>query len=216
MITGPVVMPRSGATPRQLIVLLHGYGADGADLIGLADPWGEAFPDAMFAAPNAPARCAQNPFGYEWFGIDFEAMRESARIGVPQAMPAVVAYLQQSWSRTGLRPADTFLTGFSQGAMVALHAGLSLPEPVRGIVAFSGALVPPDDIATRSQPPVCLIHGALDNVVDPGLSREAADVLAATGVDVSLHVSPGIAHGIAPDGLEIATRFIRDRLGARS
>src|SRR5690606_25099204 len=93
VITGPVVMPRSGATPRQLIVLLHGYGADGADLIGLADPWGEAFPDAMFAAPNAPARCAQNPFGYEWFGIDFEAMRESARIGVPQAMPAVVAYL---------------------------------------------------------------------------------------------------------------------------
>ena len=207
-------MPRSGAAPRQLIVLLHGYGADGADLIGLAGPWGEAFPEAMFAAPDAPARCAQNAFGYEWFGIDFEAMRESARIGVPQALPSVVAYLEQTWAQTGLGPADTFLTGFSQGAMVALHVGLSLPGPVRGIVAFSGALVPPDSHDGWKQPPVCLIHGDLDTVVDPALSREAAATLAAAGIEVSLHVSRGAAHGIAPDGLDFATRFMRDRLAA--
>lgn len=217
MITGPVLAPQTGDAPQQFVVLLHGYGADGEDLIGLGQPLGQVLPGALFAAPNAPARCAQNPFGYEWFPIDFGAMRESARIGVPGASDNVRAYLEETWSRTGLGPAQTFLAGFSQGAMVALHVGLSLPEPVLGVIAMSGALVPPAGFPQpgRVYPPVCLIHGDLDQVVDPALSEEAATVLGSAQLEVSRHVSVGTAHGIAPDGLEFAARFMLARLGRR-
>lgn len=214
MISGPVLPPRSGGAPRQLVVLLHGYGADGEDLIGLGEPLGEALPDALFAAPNAPARCAQNPFGFEWYPLDFGDMQESVRIGTPTARAAIVEYVEDLWARTGLGPADTFLVGFSQGAMMALHVGLTLRQPVLGIVSFSGALVPPDDFAMAPKPPICLIHGELDQVVDPARTREAAEVLSARGYAVSVHFSRGLAHGISPDGLTFATAFMTGRLVA--
>lgn len=216
MISGPVVAPRAGGPARQLVILLHGYGADGEDLIDLAQPWGEAMPDALFAAPNAPARCAQNPFGYEWFLIDFDAMRESARIGVPAARGVVVGYLEDTWKRTGLGPAQTIVTGFSQGAMLALHVGLSLPEPPLGIVSFSGAFVPPAgfEAGTLPKPPVCLVHGELDPVVDPAFTAQAAGMLGAQGYEVAVHLSPGLGHGISPDGLAFATNFMVGRIAA--
>src|SRR5690606_19301605 len=159
----------------------------------LADPLGEVLPEALFAAPDAPHRCAQNPFGYEWFPIDFNAMVESIRRGLPTARTAVVACLEDVWSRTGLGPADTVLLGFSQGAMLALHVGLSLAEPILGIVSFSGALVPPPGFeeGLPARPPVCLVHGDLDEVLDPDLTRQAAVALAAAGYDVRVHVSRG-------------------------
>ncbi|HHY48593.1 MAG TPA: phospholipase [Alphaproteobacteria bacterium] len=216
MSVGPVVPPRAGGPPRQLVLLLHGYGADGADLIGLAGPLGDVLPNALFAAPNAPRRCAQNPFGFEWFPIDFNDMMGSVQAGLPTARPAVLAHLEDAWARTGLGPAATFLIGFSQGAMLALHVGLSLPEPVLGIVSFSGALVPPPGFGTAlaARPPVCLVHGDLDDVVDPDLTRQAAVALAAAGCEVSVHLSHGIGHGIAPDGLAYAAAFLGGRVAA--
>jgi phospholipase/carboxylesterase len=141
-------------------------------------------------------------------------MEESARIGVPQARPAVIAYLDETWRRTALGPADTFLCGFSQGAMMALSVGLSLAQPPLGVVSFSGAFVPPEGFGTagRRYPPSCLVHGDGDTVVDPALSQRAYEALSAAGVEVFLHLSPGMAHGIAPDGLAFAARFMRDRL----
>jgi phospholipase/carboxylesterase len=214
-LTGPELSPRSGHPPRQLVLILHGYGADGEDLIGLGQHWAEFFPDALFFAPNAPTRCAQNPFGYEWFPIDFDHMIQSVAQGVPMAAPAVLDGVGAVWSRTGLGPAETIFVGFSQGAMMALHAGLSLADPPLGIVAFSGALVPPPGFGAESpaKPPVCLIHGDLDQVVDPKLTEDAAVLLQARGYPVSVHVSRGMAHGIAPDGLDFATSFMRGRLG---
>lgn len=215
-LTGPELSPRSGHPPKYLVLVLHGYGADGEDLIGLGQHWAEFFPDVLFFAPNAPTRCAQNPFGYEWFPIDFDHMVQSVALGVPTAAAAVLEGLRDIWSRTGLGPAHTILAGFSQGAMTALHAGLALPEPVLGIVSFSGALVPPPGFGAESaaKPPVCLIHGDLDQVVDPKLTEDAAVLLQARGYPVSVHVSHGMAHGIAPDGLDFATAFMRGRLGA--
>jgi phospholipase/carboxylesterase len=214
VISGPVVAPRSGGVPKQLVVLLHGYGADGEDLIGLADPLSEALPHAMFAAPNAPARCAQNPFGYEGFPIAFDRMRESVGAGAPTARQVIVDYLSEQWKLTGLGPGDTFLVGFSQGAMIALHVGLSLSEPVLGIVSFSGALIPPGEYDNGSAPklPVCLIHGEIDPVVDPILTQRAAESLNGHGYPVSVHVSPGLPHGISPDGLQFAAEFMLGRL----
>lgn len=215
-LTGPELSPRSGHPPKQLVLILHGYGADGEDLIGLGRHWAEFFPDALFFAPNAPTRCAQNPFGYEWFPIDFDHMVQSVAAGVPMAAAAVREGLGDIWARTGLGAAGTVLVGFSQGAMTALHVGLSLPEPPLGIVSFSGALVPPPGFGAENpaKPPVCLVHGDLDQVVDPKLTEDAAVLLQAHGYEVSVHISHGMAHGIAPDGLDFATAFMRARFAA--
>ena len=215
-LTGPELSPRSGHPPKQLVLILHGYGADGEDLIGLGRHWAEFFPDALFFAPNAPTRCAQNPFGYEWFPIDFDHMVQSVAAGVPMAAAAVREGLDDIWARTGLGAAGTVLVGFSQGAMTSLHVGLSLPEPPLGIVSFSGALVPPPGFGAENpaKPPVCLVHGDLDQVVDPKLTEDAAVLLQAHGYEVSVHISHGMAHGIAPDGLDFATAFMRARFAA--
>lgn len=207
-LNGPMLPPRSG-NAKQVVVLLHGYGADGSDLIDLGRHWGELFPDALFVAPNAPNPCAISPFGFEWFALSGD--RIAGRIsGIPEAAPPIVEFLTDLWVQTGTSAADTFLTGFSQGAMMALHVGTSLRQPVRGIVGFSGAFVPPAGFedGTLARPPVALVHGDLDQVVDPELSRQAARELAAAGFDVTLHISPGTAHGIAPDGLDFATTFM--------
>lgn len=208
-LSGPMLPPRNGGIARQAVVLLHGYGADGSDLIGLGQHWGPLLPDAFFVAPNAPTPCAGNPFGFEWFPLAMD--RISGRIeGAKHAAPVVVEFLTDLWAQTGLTARDTFLVGFSQGAMMALHVGTALDAELRGIVAFSGAFMPADGFADGrfAKPPVALIHGDLDGVVDPNLSRQAATELSAAGFDVTLYISAGMAHGIAPDGLDFATAFL--------
>lgn len=209
-LSGPMLPAKNGGIAKQAVVLLHGYGADGSDLIGLGQHWGPLLPDAFFVAPNAPSPCAGNPFGFEWFPLAVD--RIAGRIdGAKTAAPVIVEFLTDLWAQTGLTPADTYLVGFSQGAMMALHVGTALPQPLRGIVSFSGAFVPADNFPTADKAPVALIHGDLDQVVDPDLSRQAATELAAAGYDVSLHISAGVAHGIAPDGLDFATSFMLEQ-----
>jgi phospholipase/carboxylesterase len=206
-LSGPMLPPKSGGATKQIVVLLHGYGADGSDLIGLGHYWADILPDALFVSPNAPTPCAGNPFGFEWFPLQVD--RIAGRIeGAKNAAPVIVEFLEDLWRQTGLTAADTCLVGFSQGAMMALHVGTALSRPLRGIVAFSGAFVAADGFPAADKPPVALIHGDLDQVVDPDLSRQAADALAAANYDVTLHVSKGTAHGIAPDGLDFATSFL--------
>lgn len=212
-LSGPMLAPASGGVPKSIIVLLHGYGADGRDLIDLGRHWGATFPDALFVAPNAPRPCGQNPYGFEWFPLSVD--RIAGRIeGARTAAPVIKDFLADLWAQTGLSAADTFLVGFSQGAMMALHVGTSMDKALAGIVSFSGAFVPADgfDTADFARPPVAIIHGDLDQVVDPQLSRDAAEVLAAKGFDVGLHISSGMAHGIAPDGLDFATSFMLAQL----
>lgn len=210
-LSGPMLAPASGGAPTQVVVLLHGYGSDGADLIGLAPHWQGVLPHALFVSPNAPERCAMLASGYQWFAIDMEGDRLASRQnGVAAARPVLVEFLNDLWTQTGLGPQHTILAGFSQGAMMALHTAFSLCEPLLGVVAFSGAFVPPEEFADPefARPPVCLVHGDADEVVAPQLSAQAHALLRDAGVPVSYHVSPGVAHGIAPDGLEFATKFI--------
>lgn len=214
-LSGPMLPPRSGAAAKQLMVLLHGYGADGGDLISLGIDWRERWPEMLFVAPNAPEPCDANPGGYQWFPLNTD--RIAGRIeGAAKARPVLVNFLMDVWAQTGIAPQQTVLAGFSQGAMMALHVGTSLATPLAGIVAFSGAFVPADGFAEGrfARPPVALVHGEMDGVVDPQLSVEAERVLAAAGFDVALHLSPGIGHGIAPDGLGFATEFLAARLPA--
>ena len=210
-LSGPMLLPASGTPPKQAVVLLHGYGSDGNDLIGLASHWRDMLPDALFVAPNGPAPCDGFGEGYQWFEIDFAGDRLASRqTGVLKARPILEQFLGDMWSQTGIQPEDTLLVGFSQGAMMALHVGLSLPRSLMGIVAFAGALLPPEGFGTASfgQPPICLVHGDADSVVDPERSADAAQALEAAGYDVAYHVSPGAAHTIAPDGLAFASAFI--------
>ena len=208
-LSGPMVPPRNGGAPKQAVVLLHGYGSDGQDLIGLASYWRDLLPDALFVSPNAPDRCRDNPSGYQWFPVDFGQPNYRFE-GASRARAVIVGFLEDMWSQTGLEPKDTILGGFSQGAMMALHVGVSLDKALIGIIAFSGAFIPPEGFAEGHgpRPPICLVHGDRDGVVDPKLSAEAADVLRAKGFEVSYHVEIGAGHTIAPDGLDFAGAFL--------
>ena len=210
-LSGPMLPPASGGAPKQAVVLLHGYGSDGNDLIGLAPHWQAILPDAVFISPNAPQQCRQLAYGFQWFDISLDGDRLARRQeGVVEARPVLLEFLADLWRQSGIGPEDTILAGFSQGAMMALHTGLSLDRPLMGIVAFSGAFLPPDGFgsALLAKSPVCLVHGDMDTVVDPEHSADADVALRLAGYDVSYHVSPGVGHGIAPDGLAFAGEFI--------
>ena len=216
-LSGPMLAPLSGA-PKQLMVILHGYGADGADLIGLGREWRSPFPNMLFVAPNAPTVCARNPSGYEWFPLSNEPASDYRREGADLARPVIVGFLADLWAETGLTAADTILCGFSQGAMMALNVATSIPDQVRAVVAFSGAFIPSAsfEAGEGARPPVALIHGDMDGVVPVQFSRDAANMLTARGFDVRLHISPGVGHGIAPDGLDFATTFLLAQMAAKA
>ncbi|HTM76055.1 MAG TPA: phospholipase [Devosia sp.] len=210
-LSGPMLAPLSGAAPKQLVVLLHGYGSNGDDLIGLAPAWQPLLPDALFLSPNAHEPVPGYPSGYQWFAPAMSGDRVAARqVGLLAAAPVLVEFLTQLWSQTGLSAKDTILAGFSQGAMMALHTGLSLPDKLMGVVAFSGSFQPAANFGDPDlpKPPVCIVHGDMDQVVGPELGDAANAALVGAGYDVRYHISRGVGHGIAPDGLAFASDFI--------
>lgn len=208
--------PASGRT-RQVVVFLHGYGADGNDLLGLADPLAPHMPDTVFLAPNAPERCTVNPMGYQWFPIPWldGSSEEEAATGMVSAAADLNAWLDGVLADEGITPDRLCLLGFSQGTMMSLQVAPRRAEPVAGVVGFSGRLLQPDALADEvvSRPPVLLLHGDQDDVVPPQSLPDAANALTAAGFEVFAHVMKGTAHGIAPDGLSVALAFMRDRLG---
>lgn len=201
---------------RRIVVFLHGYGADGADLLGLADPLVPHLPDTLFLAPDAPEPCAGNPFGRQWFPIpwlDGSAEAEAAA-GLARAAADLDAFLDAQLARAGLGANRLALVGFSQGAMMALQVAPRRSEAVAGVVAISGRLLAPERMAAeaRVRPPVLLVHGDQDPVVpfaDMGL---AGNALVAAGFQTYGHVMRGTGHGIAPDGLGAALSFLAERL----
>jgi phospholipase/carboxylesterase len=203
--------PASGGTPKQLVVFVHGYGANGADLMGMADMLGHALPEAEFVAPDAPDRVPGAPMGFQWFPIsalDIQEMTRGARI----AAPVLNAFLDAELARLGLEDSDLALVGFSQGTMLSLQAGLRRKVAPAIIVGFSGALPDvaalPDELACK--PPVFLAHGEADTVVPWQATEIAAQTLAKLGLGVAVHMTPGLAHGIAPEALQIAGLLMRD------
>lgn len=209
--------PVSGET-RSIVVFLHGYGANGADLLGLADPLGEHLPDTLFVAPDAPETVPGMPMGYQWFPIpwiDGSSEEESER-GMRAAVEDLNAFLDALMVDEDVLPEQVVLFGFSQGTMMALHVAPRREDAVAGIVAFSGRLLAPEDLADEVvvRPPVLLVHGDADDVVPPQSLPAAAEALQKAGwQDVYAHVMKGTGHGIAPDGLSVALAFMRDKLG---
>ena len=212
---GPRVAPKSGRPPRQLVVLLHGVGADGEDLIGLAPMLQRYLPEAVFVAPNAPERCDMAPMGYQWFSLS-DRRPQALLEGVRRAAPDVDAFLDAELTALGLEPSAAALVGFSQGTMTGLHAALRRPMALGGVVGFSGALLAPELLASelRSTPPVLLIHGDSDDVVPTQALFAAKEGLEAAGLPVQWQLRPRLGHGIDPEGIDHAGRFLQAALGS--
>ena len=214
-LTGPMVAAASGRA-MQLVVLCHGYGSDGNDLIALAPFWQQLLPDADFVSPNAPQRCDGNPMGYQWFPITRLDPAEIAA-GVSGAAPVLAAFISGQLAARGLDASRLALVGFSQGTMMALHVGLRMAAPPACIVGFSGALAMPERLPDeiRGRPPVLLVHGELDDMLPVSRMYMAVQALGATQVPVQWHVSPGLGHSIDQTGLELGGRFIADAFAGR-
>lgn len=209
--------PKSGVT-RSVVVFLHGYGANGADLLGLADPLSDHLPDTLFIAPDAPENCAGSPMGYQWFPIPWidGSSEEEAERGMVQAAEDLNAFLDAVLVDEDLLPEQMVLFGFSQGTMMSLHVAPRREDEIAGIVAFSGRLMSPDLLKDEavSKPAILLVHGDQDDVVPVQSLPEAAEALDEAGFkEVYAHIMKGTAHGIAPDGLSVALAFMRDKLG---
>lgn len=208
--------PVSGTT-RSVVVFLHGYGANGADLLGLADPLGEHMPDTLFIAPDAPERCPGSPLGFQWFPISWldGSSEDEARRSMDAAIEDLNAFLDALMVDEDILPEQLALFGFSQGTMMSLHVGPRREDALAGIVGFSGRLLEPDLLVdeVKTKPPVLLVHGDQDEVVPPQSLSEAAVGLEKAGFkEVFAHVMKGTGHGIAPDGLSVALAFMRDKL----
>jgi phospholipase/carboxylesterase len=215
---GPRLAPRSGKA-KNLVVFLHGYGADGNDLIEIGRTWQSLLPDTAFVSPHAPRPCGQAPIGREWFPLTFRDPGERW-VGVNSAAPVLNEFLDAELARHALPPSALALVGFSQGTMMALHVGLRRAVPPAAIVGYSGMLVVPEDVepetfaaGIRSRPPVLLIHGDQDPLIPVQALFHAAQGLAALDVPAEWHISPGVGHGIDQEGLrqggEFLARFLR-------
>ncbi len=215
-LTGPRAAPRSGNT-RSLVILLHGYGADGNDLFGLSGPLAEHMPDTAFRSPNAPERCRVNPMGYQWFSISWlDGSAESEmEAGFRRSAEILDSYITEAMAEEGVGAEQTALVGFSQGTMMSLHVAPRRAEPFAAIVGFSGRLHAGENLKQEavSKPPVLLIHGDQDEMIPVAALAEARNGLAEAGFDVQTHISRGIGHGIAPDGLALALSFLTEHLG---
>lgn len=206
---GPRWGPASGGPAKQLVVLLHGLGADGADLIGLAPHWGEILPDAAFVAPNAPFPCDMAPMGYQWFSAQDRSAE--GRLAAAQAVaPTLNAFIDDELAKAGIGAEKMALVGFSQGTMMSLYVAPRRAEKMAAVVGYSGRLLAPELLAEEavSKPPIMLIHGEMDEMVPFASMAEAEQGMAAAGFDVQTLACPGIGHGIDPAGLQQGGAFL--------
>jgi phospholipase/carboxylesterase len=215
----PLKSARRGAargTARSVVVFVHGYGADGSDLLGLAGPLAPYLPGAAFYSPDAPERCTNNPMGYQWFPIPWldGSTEAAAQAGMAAAVADLDAFLDRVLEDEGLEPAALALVGFSQGTMMSLHVAPRRPAPVAGVVGFSGRLLAPERLAHEavSKPPVLLVHGDADEMVPVADLGRATAALRAAGFEAQGHVCRGLGHGIDNEGLSLALQFLRTHL----
>ena len=219
---GPRLEPRAGVKARHLVVFLHGYGADGNDLIEIGRAWQQMLPEAAFVSPHAPDPCGQAPTGRQWFPLFTRAPNERWE-GVNKAGPGLEHFVEAELARRKLPPSALALVGFSQGTMMALHMGLRRAAPPAAIVGYSGVFVLPDKVKPeaiageiKSKPPVLLVHGADDDLIPAQALFQSAQTLAALEVPVEWHLSEGVGHGIDQEGLRHGGAFLAKRFGLRT
>ncbi len=208
-LSGPRLAAARGPAT-NLVVLVHGYGADGNDLISLAGHWQGLLPTTEFVAPNAPDRVPGAPNGFQWFGLSRMDPQELTQ-GVTAAGPSLDAFLDQELARLGLTADRLALVGFSQGTMLSLQVGLTRAAKPAAVVGFSGLLAAP--VQAGSPPPIFLAHGSADTVIPVGAMFAAAAELGLAGAPVQWHLAPAVGHGIDPVGLQMAGEFLAQAFG---
>jgi phospholipase/carboxylesterase len=220
-LTGPRIAPRSRGPARQLVIFLHGYGADGNDLIDLGRMWQPLLPDAAFVSPHAPEPCAQSPLGRQWFSLTFREKNERW-VGVNKAAPVLNHFINEELKRHNLSGSALALVGFSQGTMMALHVGLRRLEPPAAIVGYSGLFVLPDGAKPETmapeikvRPPILLAHGDSDTLIPPQELLRSTQDLAALDIPTEWHIAAGLGHGIDQEGLRQGGEFLAKRFGLK-
>ena len=211
IVNGASLKPRSGGPPRKIVLLLHGFGSSGTDMIALAPAWQEALPDTLFLAPHAPQRCDMMGRGYQWWGLSGFAPSALAA-GAASAAPAIDTFIDRKLAQYGLTEADLALVGFSQGTMMALQIGLRRPEAAAAVVGYSGMLAGTVGLGHGAgpKPPVLLVHGTADPVVPIAALHMSESELKRLGIDVATHISHGVAHSVDPVGLRLGRDFVAE------
>ncbi|RAI03860.1 phospholipase [Acuticoccus sediminis] len=207
-LSGPRRPPRSGKPPNAIVIFVHGYGADGSDLISLADHFAPVLPDALFLSPDAPGMTPHG--GREWFPLTMRDPSEYKR-GVEAAAPHLDRYIDAELERHSLDESRLALVGFSQGTMMSLHVGFRRPRPIAAVVGFSGLCAGAQADAVRPAPTL-LVHGTHDEVLPAAFTLQASQVLGEAGIPVEWHFRPGLGHGIDGEGLGMAAVHLQTHL----
>lgn len=213
-LTGPMAAPSSGRDPQSMVILLHGYGSNGDDLMGLVPYWRASLPDTVFMSPNAPQPCPGAPGGYQWWALT-DLKRESRAAGVRQAAPLVNAFIDMHRAAYDLPNRKVALVGFSQGTMMALHVAPRRPEAMAGVVGYSGMLADAEALETEvtTRPPILLAHGDADPVVPFAALAQAQADFTRLNFPVTTHTSRGLGHSIDEAGLRLGGEFLAKVLG---
>lgn len=214
---GPRQAPMSGQVPEGLVILLHGYGADGSDLIGLAPMLSAELPQVEFVSPNAPFPCEMSPYGRQWFSLG-DRSPETMLAGARMAAQILNAFIDEELEKSKLEAKRVALVGFSQGTMMSLFVGPRREEQLAGIVGYSGRLLAQELLLdeVKTKPPVALIHGAADEMVPASSLEHAVNGLTQVGIEVSSELRPNLGHSIDERGLEVARSFLKNVLGSNS
>jgi phospholipase/carboxylesterase len=213
LLYGPTSLPAAGGAPRSVVILLHGYGSNGADLIGLVPYWRAALPHTLFLAPDAPQPCPGAPGGRQWWPLT-SLSPEARAAGVRVSAPALNAYIDSQLAAHDLSADRLALVGFSQGTMMALHVGPRRANTIAGIVGYSGMLADPEALGEEleTKPPILLVHGDADDVLPVSALHQAQARLEGLGFEVESHVSRGLGHSIDEQGLMLGVRHLAAHL----
>lgn len=213
------IPPASGQKPDSIVVLIHGYGSNGRDLLSLGHAWAHQLPNTLFVAPDGPTASRINPYGNEWFGLhDWDPAQKLSQAQIARMVkdiqvltPSFNQYLNNLLKTHGLPPEKLALVGFSQGAMVALHLALHRPQ-CAGVIGYSGAFLDDPQETKVAHPPVLLVHGLEDDLLPPFSSQIAEEHLKKLNIPVSLTLIPGLGHSIDRKGLELGGAFLKEHL----
>lgn len=196
--------------PTSIVILLHGYGSNGEDLIGLAPEWSNRLPNTLFLSPDAPFPCEVG-FGYQWFSLqNWSPM--SLLGGAERAAPYVNAHIEEASKQYNVPVSKIALVGFSQGTMMSLYAAPRRADPIAGVLGYSGALVGGESLIGNNhiqKCPIHLVHGDMDMVVPVAAYYHASDTLKLAGFDVSGSVQNGLVHSINVSGIEQGSAFLQ-------
>lgn len=213
-LSGPTLEPLGGRKPEQVVIMCHGVGSDGDDLISLAPYFQKVLPGARFVSPHAPENFDGSPTGYQWFSLQDMSL-DARKTGTRAAAPILDAFIDEQLAASGLENKDLALIGFSQGTMMALHVGLRRAVPCAGIIGYSGMLIDPESLADEiaSKPPVLLCHGQADDIVPFDFMPAALTDLRQVGVSAEGMARPGLGHGLDDDSIKAGMFFLAECFG---